>query len=315
MDVPPAIELAWDRAAGADTCIDGTELSERVQATIGRPVRVARGDAKPGGGEPLGSERSTETPSSGGIEVLEGSVAPLPGAGWIAVVDVRGAKAAGLRREVTLDAPDCRALDEAIVLVVALMADAPLPRPPALVVPRRRTPVTLAMGPEVAVAIGLMPGVATGIGLSADLAIPGYWHVAAWAHAWPFDQALDGTSGARLAAWTFGVGPCAGAAVGERASVFGCAGVTGGVIYAGGVGVDAPQNRSIATFEVEARVGARVRLAGPLLVRLEVGLAVPTIRASYVFSDPTSGGSRDREVFRTAAVIPLARLGVEFQGP
>jgi hypothetical protein len=302
VDVPPAIELAWMRGQGAESCIDGVELSQRVQATIGRPVRA------------VSTSHDGEEGAPEAVEVLDGSVVPLPSGGWIAVVDVRGAQAASLRREVTLDAPDCRALDEAIVLVVALMADAPLPRPPALVVPLRRASVALAMGPDVAFASGMLPGVAPGVGLSIDVGFPRYWHLAAWAHAWPFDQALEGTSGARLAAWTFGVGPCVGPTIHDRVTVFGCIGVSTGVVYASGVGLDLSQSGSTAYFQGEVRAGGRARLWGPLSLRLEGGLGVPTTRATYFFTN-NGADAHEVTVFRTAAVVPLIRLGLEFWSP
>jgi hypothetical protein len=295
VDVPPAIALAWDRGPGADSCIDGAELAARVEATLGRAVRPVRGDD---------AVRDSE--------VLEGSVAPLPSGGWIAVVDVRGANAAGLRREVTLDAPDCRQLDEAIALVVALMADAPLPRPPALVVPIRRAAVTVAVGPDVTIAIGMLPGLATGVGFSSDVAFPRYWHVVAWAHGWPISEALDEGSGARLAAWTFGVAPCLGTSLHDRWSVFGCAGVSAGVVYASGIGLALSRSRSLGYAETELRAGVRLRLGGPFALRLEGGLAVPWTRATYTF---TAADGAERPVFRTAAVVPLARLGLEFRAP
>ena len=305
MDVPPAIELAWDRGQGADSCIDGVELANKVQATLGRPVRaVASGERRPHATEP--------DVRASGSEVLEGSVSPLPAGGWIAVVDVRDADAAALRREVTLDAPDCRQLDEAIVLVVALMADAPLPRPPALVVPTRRASPSIAIGPDLAFAVGMLPGVAAGVGFASDVEIPPYWHVSAWAHAWPISEALDGGSGARLAAWTFGAGPCVGTPDRERWSAFGCAGVVAGVVYASGVGLEVPQSRALAYVHGELRIGIRGRLTGPVFLRLEAGAAFPVARATYEF---TAADGLPHDVFRTAAVVPLGRLGIEFRAP
>ena len=315
MDVPPAIELVWDRGQGADSCIDGAELAGKVEATLGRPVRVpTRGDAGRDAGR---DERATSTavPSSEaapGGEVLTGQVEPRASGGWVAVVAVRGGEGA-LRREVTLDASDCRQLDEAIVLVVALMADASVPRAPPLVVPVRQASASIGIGPDVAVAIGMLPGVATGIGFAADVTIPRYWHVAVWAHAWPLSEALDDGSGARLAAWTFGAGPCIGTPPRERWwSVFGCVGVTAGVVYANGVGLEVSRSRALSYAQGELRVGARARLSGPLFLRLELGAALPFVRAGYEF---TAADGLSHEVFETAPAVPLARVGVEFLAP
>jgi hypothetical protein len=309
VDAPPAIELVWDRGHGADSCIEGAELAGRVQATLGRPVRSVRGGTHDEN-EPGAANDSRRVAI--GSEMLEGSVSPLPAGGWIAVVIVRGIDGAVLRREVTLAAADCRQLDEAIVLVVALMADAPSPRPPALVVRTRRDSTSIAIGPDVALAVGMLPGLALGFGFSSDVAIPPHWHVAAWAHAWPVSEVLDDGSGARLAAWTFGAGPCLGTASGERWSIFGCLGAAAGVVYASGVGLEVSHSRALAYVQGELRVGIRGRLWGPLFLRLEGGAAVPATRATYEF---TAADGLARDVFRTAAVVPVARLGVEFRAP
>jgi hypothetical protein len=295
---PPAVELAWTRGDGAGTCIDASELAARVEATIGRPVRAR----PPGGAE--------GPPADTGPLRLDGQVQPLD-RGWIAVVQVQGAGPT-LRREVTLDAPDCRQLDEALVLVVALMAEATVPSVRPLAVPVRQPQAAVGIGPDVAVAYGLLPGVAPGFGLATEVAWPPLWHLAAWAHAWPFSEATDAGSGGRLVAWTFGAGPCLGSTSPTVVSFFGCVGASGGVVYANGVGLDLPHTSARPYVQVEVRAGLRVRIAGPMFLRLEAGLGVPIARDSYVFTRPDG---THQPVFETAAVVPLGRLAVEFRAP
>jgi hypothetical protein len=293
VDASPAVELVWNRGPGAEACIDAGELARRVEATLGRPVRAAA------------------APSSDAEVVrLDGQVAPLAG-GWLAVVEVRAAGPA-LRREVALDVADCRQLDEDIVLVVALMADAAVPSAPRLTLPVRPATASVAIGPDLAVAVGMLPGVSVGFGLASDVAFPPYWHFSAWAHAWPTSQALDEGAGARLAAWTFGLGPCLGHVGAERASFFGCLGASGGVVYASGVGLAVPHSRALPYVQGEVRAGLRVRLVGPALVRLEAGLGVPIARNTYEFTD---GEGTAHEVFRTALLVPFGRVGIEFRAP
>jgi hypothetical protein len=295
-DALPAVQLVWSRRSGADTCIDGADLASKVQATLGRPVLQGTGEA------------------ANGAVTLEGEVKPL-GAGWIAVVDVRAVGASALRREVALDAPDCRQLDEALVLVVALMADAAVPTPPRLsvpVVPARQPGFSLALGLDVVVAAGMLPGVAPGVGLSADLALPPLWHLALWADGWPLSRALDGGIGGSLAAWTFGLSPCVGKTGTVAFSFFGCVGASGGVIYASGVGLADSQSHDRPYLQAEARVGLRVHAFGPVFARFELGAAIPVARDSYVFRGLDG---QPHEVFRTAAVVPLARLGLEIRTP
>jgi hypothetical protein len=290
---PPAVELVWNRGAGAEACIDGRELARRVGATLGRPVSAVR----------------TSEPDSDAVR-LSGEVTPLAG-GWLAVVEVRAAGPA-LRREVSLDVADCRQLDEDIVLVVALMADAAVPRVPRLTLPVRAPSASVAIGPDAIVAFGMLPGVAAGFGLASDVALPPYWHFAAWAHGWPTSQALDGTTGGRLAAWTFGAGPCWGHVGADRASFSGCLGASGGVVYASGVGLLVRYSHALPYVQGEVRVGVRLRIAGPAFARVEAGLGVPFARNTYQFTDAQG---MTRQLFRTAPVIPFVRLAVEFRAP
>ncbi len=301
MHAPPAVELAWSRGAGAETCIEAGELAAKVQSTLGRPVSAVRAVGEP------------DEPSRAGEDAplrLEGQVQAL-GSGWMAVVAVRSATPA-LRREVALDSPDCRQFDEALVLVVALMAEAALPSAPRLTVPPRRPSASIGIGPDVAVASGMLPGVSVGFGLDTEVALPPVWHLAAWAHAWPISKVIDDGSGGRLAAWTFGAGPCIGPTAHEAWSFFGCVGASGGVVYASGVGLDESHTSARPYLQVELRAGTRVRISGPLFARLELGVGLPIARDSYQFTD---ADGVVHGLFRTAALVPLARLAVEFRAP
>jgi hypothetical protein len=295
VNAPPAVEVAWSRGAGAEACIDSGELAAKVQATLGRPVAAVES------GAPLREDALR----------LEGQVQPLLGHGWIAVVEVR-AVGPVLRREVALDSPDCRQFDEALVLVVALLAEAALPTAPRLTLPLRRPSASVGIGPDLAAAVGMLPGLALGYGLDTEVAFPPLWHLAAWAHAWPISRALDDGSGGRLAAWTFGAGPCFGPTSREPWSFFGCVGASGGVVYASGVGLDVSHTSARPYLQGEVRAGFRVRIAGPMFARLEIGAGVPISRDSYQF---TRADGLVQAVFRTADVVPLGRLAVEFRAP
>lgn len=295
---PAAVELAWSRGAGADTCIDAGDLAARVEATIGRRVQAVAPEA-------------LEAPlPDGGPLRLEGQVQPA-GTGWIAVVQVRAAGPA-LRREVALDAPDCRRFDEALVLVVALMAEAAPPAAPSRTPPPRSPSAVVSIGPDVAVAAGMLPGVTMGVGLAAEVALPPFWHLTVWAHGWPSSSALDDGSGASLFAWTIGAGPCVGPARHEPWSFFGCVGASGGGVYASGVGLAVAYSSARPYVQGEVRAGFRMQIAGPLFVRLEVGAGLPIIRDSYAV---TGADGVSSSVFRPAAVVPLGRFGIEFRVP
>jgi hypothetical protein len=300
VDAPPAVELAWTRGAGAETCVDARELAAKVQATIGRPV------------VPLASLPSPGSPAPEGVRplLLEGQVQPL-GSGWIAVVDVRTA-GPELRREVALEATDCHQFDEALVLVVALLADAALPTAPRLTLPKPRPMASMGLGPDVSLALGMLPGVPVGFGLATEVALPPLWHLAAWAHGWPVSEALNGPSGGQFTAWTLGGGPCFGPTAREARAFFGCVGASGGVVYATGVGLDVRHTSSRPYLQGEFRLGVRMRLAGPLFVRLEIGAGVPVARDSYQF---TGANGVSHLLFRTAPIVALGRFAVEFRAP
>ncbi len=278
--------------------MDAGDLAAKVEATIGRRVDAL-------------TPVDADAPSpEGGPLRLEGQVHPA-GTGWIAVVQVL-ASGPALRREVALDAPDCRQFDEALVLVVALLAEAALPTGPRLTLPPRAPPATVGIGLDVAVASGMLPGVTMGVGLATEVALPPFWHLAAWAHGWPASSAFDDGSGARLVAWTVGAGPCVGPAGHQPWSFFGCVGASGGEVYATGVGLAMAHTSARPYLQGEARAGVRMRIAGPLFVRLEAGVGVPMGRDSYAF---TGADGALHTLFRTAAVVPLGRFAIEFRAP
>jgi hypothetical protein len=298
VSAPPVVELAWTRAAGAETCIEARDLAAKVEATIGRPV------------VPVASLSSADAPAEASPLRLKGEVRSL-GGGWIAVVEVQ-ASGPALRREVALDAPDCRQFDEALVLVIALLTEAALPTAPRLTLPRPAPRASVGIGPDLAVAMGMLPGVAVGFGLATEAALPPLWHLAAWTHAWPISEALDGTSGGRLGAWTLGAGPCFGPASREPRAFFGCVGASGGVVYSSGVGLNVSYTKSLRYLQGELRVGFRLQLAGPMFARLEIGAGLPITRDSYQF---TGADGVPHLVFRTAPVVALGRFAVEFRAP
>jgi len=293
----PPLELAWDRAPGSERCIDGRRLASEVEATLGRRVVLSRD----------GADRP---------DAAHGRIAPAPaGRGWIAVVEVGRAGTEPLHRELALNAADCRALDETLVLVVALLLDATAPpreaRPLTIAPAAEAATVSATVGPDFAVTSGMLPGVAFGVGLASTLRIDPLWPATIAVHAWPVSEAVEGGSGGRLAAWTFGAGVCPLTLAGSPFELFACAGGSGGAVTSTGVGLDVSHDNLRPYVQVEARAGVRVRIATSFAVRLELGAAVPIARDSYDFT--AADGTR-HEVFRTAAAMPLARAGFDVGG-
>jgi hypothetical protein len=290
---PVALELEWIRAPGADACIDRAELASRVEATVGRGVLAHGGVAA--------------TPPA---TLVRGEIGPdVAGGGWLAVVELKGGDHAQ-RRELRLAPGDCRAFDEALVVVVALMVDAASPAAHARPLAFAPAPpgATVSMGADVALASGMLPGADVGIGLASEIAVPPLWPVALAFHAWPVSDALAGGSGGRLGAWTAGLALCPRPWASTAWEVLICGGGSAGAVQSDGVGLDVSSSHVRPYVQVEARAGARVRVAGPLFVRLEAGAGLPLARDAYTY---TQADGSVREVFRTAAVVPLAHLALE----
>jgi hypothetical protein len=95
--------FVWTRLPGGEACIGARELSVNVEKALGRPAFVSASKADRG---------------------IEGSVAPRPGGGWAASLQLSDARGSILgTRELTSDSPDCRALDESLTLSITLLMD------------------------------------------------------------------------------------------------------------------------------------------------------------------------------------------------
>jgi hypothetical protein len=286
-----AVELSWTQSAGAETCIDRPALVERVERTVGRRVFVEQGR---------------------GEATLQGRIGPRPhGEGWLVVLEERSAAEPPFRRELAIAASDCRRLDEAIVLVVALMVDSTQSATP-LSIPAPPEPVAVALGPDFALAYGMLPGAAVGFGLASDFTVPPLWPIALSTHGWPVSQALQDGAGGKLWAWTLGAALCPALAGASSWTLSGCVGITGGSIDSSGTGLDVARSTTRAYAQGELRVGLRFRIAGPFFGALEAGGAVPFARDTYTYTQADGGV---QQVFQTEAVIPLGHARVEIRVP
>ena len=292
MTGPLAVELSWTQSAGAETCIERPALVERVERTVGRHVFVAAGH---------------------GDSTLVGHIGAGPlGQGWLAVVEARKGGETTFRRELAMGGSDCRRLDEAIVLVVALMIDSTQSGGAPLALPEPAEPIRVAIGPDVAFALGMLPGPAFGFGLTSEVNVPPVWPVTLSTHGWPVSRAIENGAGGRLWAWTIGVALCPVVASDKAWALFGCVGVTGGSIDSTGTQLDVSKSTTRPYLQAEARLGFRFRIAGPLFGATEAGAAVPFARDTYSFTQ--ADGSTD-QVFQTAAVIPLLHARLEVRVP
>lgn len=94
------VALHWTRAPGAESCIGPTELAQRIESRLGRALF-----------EPAGTAEFA----------LEGHIQALPDGGFTVLLALNDAHGQQLGvRDLSSKAPDCRALDDAITLVIAV---------------------------------------------------------------------------------------------------------------------------------------------------------------------------------------------------
>src|SRR5690349_20530 len=94
------VALHWTRAPGAEACIGPTELAQRIEARLGRAVFEPAGTAE------FALEGHIQPSANGGYEVL------------LALNDAKGQQL-GVR-ELSSQVSDCRQLDDAVTLVIAV---------------------------------------------------------------------------------------------------------------------------------------------------------------------------------------------------
>jgi hypothetical protein len=292
MDAAPPVEFVWTQQAGGEECIGQSELAAKVQAALGRPELVPAVDDRRG-------------------DVVRGSVGRgTAGRGWIAVVEVRRGDAPPLRRELGLDASDCRQLDEAVVLVVALLLDSADSNPPPLKIENPLPAISVSVGPDLAVATGMLPGVSLGFGLVSEVELRSLWPIVLSGHQWPTSRTVGGSSGGELSAYTFGAATCPFMLSRDSWAIFACTGASGGEVNSAGIGLDRPRSQARAYVQIDAQVGLRLRVADHLVTRLGLGVGFPLLRDDYTY------GQADgivQEVFVTSAVVPLAQVAIELR--
>jgi hypothetical protein len=321
--------LSWARSPRAEACIGPRDLALAVERRIGRAVFVSPALADrviEGRIEPASSTSATDEPAF---------------RAHITLIDTNGAVLG--TRDLDGSGPTCRALDDQIALVVALLIDpdamlAPLPpkAPPPVVVERVFVPVpmpapspppslaatkpwheSLSLGPLLA--FGLLPGAGVAVALRAEIIPPSLFPfeiggvVFLDARAAPAGAMSPDTKGAVLGLAYGMIGACPLAWSGGGFRVAGCAELAVGAFRAVGYGFATGSGASQEQPVVQATVAGRVtrRLVGPLEIGLGIGLVVP-LRRVHVYATDASGNQED--LFRASAVAGVAdgTLGLGF---
>ncbi|MCU0686426.1 MAG: hypothetical protein MUF34_29970 [Polyangiaceae bacterium] len=291
--------LQWQRLGGAERCISGEELAATLQR------RLRRGT--------IGGPEAEVT--------LEGSIAPAEGRpGWKAwiVVRDRDEKAVGAR-EVASDEASCRALDEALLLVLSTIVDpsmalepAPPPSPPKVVRrPGNETAWHVAIGGGGA--LGLVPGLGAGVSASAGVRPWGGPVLELEGAHWFANQAERAGGSAAVSATYGAVNVCWLPIERGPWSLGGCVGAQGGVVSVDGGGLSGENlapSRLIGN--AAARVEARLALGDPFFLRFLLGGAVPLVRDRFFFDAP---GGESVSLFRLSPVIGTASVqgGLRFR--
>lgn len=309
---PERVRLSLVRAEGAEACFEAAELGARVTARLGR--------------DPFATDAARS------IE----AVMTRDAKGFAAHIFVRtrGASTGG-GRDLSSEAADCHALEDAVTLAVALAIDpeaalhpppppappiqpppvqAPLPACPVVperVCPPPRAPETPAprepdraqVTTRLVLAFGPLPSPAPGIEVSAvaHLALEGRLSATASALWLPEQRTSDRRVGFGLGALSLGA--CVDPARVDSAWLTLCGGLLAGSVHAVPYAFD-PTNPGERPF-VGARVGARgaLRILGPLFV--EAGLDAAAPFSHYEFTVRNIG-----VVFEQTPVFALASLGL-----
>ncbi len=288
---PRMLGLSWSAPPG---CIDATALSKTVAWTLGRSVFDA-GDARRGR--------------------VEGRVRAAGGQ-FEARVTLRNDEG-GVVAERSLSAgADCRALDDSIAVVVALMVDSLEAEPAPLRAPERHdeprsSPLLAAFGLGGGVTYGLLPGVASAAALRGELALPVASlsvSLAARVHA-PSDTAF-GAAGGTFTAWDGELALCP-VLRGASLQLGACGGAGGGALHGSPTGVVLTGSSPVRPLVfLELLPYAALKLVGPVWLRLEGGILVPLLRESWGFGDSLG---RFETLYRAAAVVPSGALTLELR--
>lgn len=315
-DTPRVSALGWVRQAGAESCMGTRELAQAVEQRLGRPVFV----------------------SAAAAEVfIEGRIEPAaspPGFHAHLALASQGGDILGMRDLDTREA-SCRAFDEELALVVALLIDpnaaltapgaprlVPTPPPPQVIHERVLIPVfverpspppgepwgeSVGVGPVFAA--GLLPGASAGVSLRGEITPPRLFPIDVGGAVW-LDAATDVAGRGATLSLSYGFLSLCPLTVGTGGTrLRACGGVQVGAIRASGHGflVSGGQEHVVVQPALEGRLTRR--LLGPLELGIGLGVAFPLVRTRLFYLD---GSGAEQELYRTGAVAGIldASLGV-----
>ena len=266
--------LRWTRGPGAEACIDAPALIAAVETRLGYHV-FGETDA---------------------AVIIEAHVQPKA-SGWHVAIAVRRSDGTLLgMRELDERLADCRVLDEALVLMIALIVDpdAATREPPPIVppvTPPRPPPIQRPSPPwlfeasaGIATAGLLLPGASIGAGACFSIDAPGLPAVLIRGTWWLEDELRNRNQGSSLNLVTGGVAVRVPVPVsGDLFSISG--GIELGRMAGDGFGFDRSDHASAMVAYLTVEPTITVKLAPRLLLSAMVGAWVPLVRPRFVYDE------------------------------
>ncbi|WP_437774570.1 hypothetical protein [Sorangium sp. So ce1097] len=331
---PRTSSLAWVRMPGAEACVDARTLALAVERRLGRVAFV---------------------PPTLGDVAIEGRIERSQEAGvWRATIRVFGAGGAAIgSREIEADHADCRAIDEQLELVIALLVDpdaalmlgraagspaasagwrapgagavaqpAPLPPaakaaialpacPPAPAAPSASWRVGGAV--EAVGGLGLVPGPAgVGVGVRAHATPPRGPGFELGGVLWASRDVREAPGSPAFSLAYGRLAVCPIEIVRGGTALSSCVGALLGSLRVEGLAVPSRFRHERLVFDLSLDTRVRRRFVGPLFGAVGLGIAVPTVRDVYFYTD--AAGAR-HDVFEASPVSALLDLGVGLELP
>ncbi|HMJ10817.1 MAG TPA: hypothetical protein VK524_05390 [Polyangiaceae bacterium] len=310
-------ELSWD---GGETCLSPTELQESVEARLGR--RVFSGQGAP---NTRIAVSFVEQPARTGWQV---SVAVAEPDGTI-----------GGERLLATPTVDCHALDDPLILAVALMVDSELMRAQARRAPQNQRPAPAApihrdvgrpqapvetaprftawrrqklkwngavqLGP--AIGLGLLPNVAWGGRVTGSVSVGNLLPLRVRAELFePQRVDLAPAGHVEFCRFTLGAGLCPTHRM-RSYELAACAGLSASVLRASSTGLVVSRQFSRTTPVVDASLGANWFFARRWSLGAESGIGLPLQRPVYLYE---RAGLADQTVFRMSPVTFTASVTI-----
>lgn len=328
---PRTSSLAWVRMPGAEACIDARTLSQAVERRLGRAAFVppTRGDVA--------------------IEArVEHVQSPEAFRATITLFDAAGARL-GVR-ELQTAGPGCRAIDDELELVIALLIDpdaaisplatpAPAPAPPLAPAPPAPHRDTLSLAPPAPVVpplrlppplepippfrLGVAASAVVGLGLvpgPADIGLAIYTHLMPRRGPWfelggalwasPVVSVVRGAPAFSLAYGSLSVCPLNAAR--GKSVLAACLGVMLGSLRVDSVDLPSEYRRERLVLDLDLSARLRHRLVGPLFGSVGLGVAVPTLRDIFYLTD--AAGVR-HDVFQASLIAGILDAGLGLEMP